>query len=245
VLMGIERRSMILSETEKRNTAFHEAGHAIVALKAKNVDPLHKVTIIPRGRALGLTQTLPMDDKHTYSRDFLEDQLAFAMGGRAAEELFLNHFTTGAGNDIERVTDIARRMVCEWGMSEELGPLAFGKPQEHIFLGREMSQSRDISEKTAELIDREISRLVHQAYTRARDIIREHKDECELIADTLLEREVLDGAEIELLLAGKPLPEKPTAAETGQKQTPWEDPAAEGTSVAGPLLPDEPDGEKA
>jgi cell division protease FtsH len=208
VLMGIERRSMILNESEKRNTAFHEAGHAVVALNAVHCDPLHKVTIIPRGRALGVTQTLPMDDKHTYSRDFMEDQLAFAMGGRAAEEIFLNHFTTGAGNDIERATEIARRMVCEWGMSEALGPLAFGKPQEHIFLGREMSQARDISEKTAELIDDEITRLVQDAYKRARTIIRENKKDCELIAETLLDREVLDGKEIDLLLSGEQLPNK-------------------------------------
>ena len=208
VLMGIERRSMILSDHEKKNTAYHEAGHAIVALNTKHVDPLHKVTIIPRGRALGVTQTLPMDDKHTYSKDFLEDQLAFAMGGRAAESIFLNHFSTGAGNDIERATDIARRMVCEWGMSEKFGPIALGKKDEHIFLGREMSQARDISEKTAELIDDEIRRLITEAYNRARDIVEKNRDSLQLIADTLLDRETIDGKEIELLMAGEELPEK-------------------------------------
>ena len=209
VIMGIERRSLILNDEEKKHTAIHEAGHAIVALTAKNVDPLHKVTIIPRGRALGLTQTLPIDDKHTYSRTFLEDQLAFAMGGRAAEELVLNHFTTGAGNDIQRATDIARKMVCEWGMSEKIGPLAFGKKDETVFLGREMSQSRDISGKTAELIDQEISDMVQKSYNRALDIIKKRKADLDLITEALLERECLDGKEIDLLLKGEPLPEKP------------------------------------
>lgn len=208
VIMGIERRSLILSDEEKKHTAIHEAGHAIVALTAKKVDPLHKVTIIPRGRALGLTQTLPIDDKHTYSRAFLEDQLAFAMGGRAAEKIVLNHFTTGAGNDIQRATDVARKMVCEWGMSEKIGPLAFGKKDGTVFLGREMSQSREVSGKTAELIDEEISSLVQTAYNRALDIINERKADLDLITESLLERECLDGKEIEMLLRGETLPDK-------------------------------------
>ncbi len=192
---------------EKRNTAFHEAGHAMVAIKLPHADPLHKVTIIPRGRALGLTQTLPVDDKHTYTREFLEDQLAFAMGGRAAEEIFLNHLTTGAGNDIERATKLARKMVCDWGMSDEIGPLSLGKQEEHIFLGREIAQAKEISEQTAELIDSEVKRLVMRNYERAKQVILDNKDKVQLVAVTLLDREVLDGSEIELLLAGGELKE--------------------------------------
>jgi cell division protease FtsH len=209
VLMGAERRSLILNEEEKRNTAYHEAGHAMVALILENTDPIHKVTIIPRGRALGLTQTLPVDDKHTYTKAFLEDQLAYAMGGRAAEEIFLKHLTTGAGNDIERATELARKMVCEWGMSEKLGPLSFGKQEEHIFLGRELAQAHDMSQKTWEIIDSEIKELVMHNYERAREVVERNKDKVELIAGALLEREVLEGSEIERLLQGETLPERP------------------------------------
>ena len=207
VLMGVERKSMILSEEEKKNTAYHEAGHALVALMTPHADPLHKVTIIPRGMALGVTMQLPIDDKHTYTREFLEAQLGVLMGGRAAEEIFLNHLTTGAGNDIERATEIARQMVCEWGMSE-LGPLAFGKKEEAIFLGREIAQHRDYSEDTAIRIDAQVKRIVTSAYTYARGVLESHRETLESIAGALLVREVLDANELKLLIEGKPLPER-------------------------------------
>jgi len=210
VLMGAERKSMILSEEEKKNTAYHEAGHALVAAMTPGADPLHKVTIIPRGMALGVTMQIPIDDKHTYTKDFLEAQLAVLMGGRVAEELFLNHLTTGAGNDIERATDIARQMVCEWGMSP-LGPLTFGKKEEQIFLGREIAQHRDYSEDTAIKIDAEVRSIVGAAYTRARQMLETHRDALERVARALLDREVLDASEIKLLMEGQPLPEKPPA----------------------------------
>jgi len=206
VMMGVERRSMIISEAEKRTTAYHEAGHALVAAVIPHADPLHKVTIIPRGMALGLTMQLPVDDKHTYSRHFLEAQLAILMGGRVAEETFLNQMTTGAGNDIEQATELSRRMVCEWGMSEEMGPLTFGKKEEQIFLGREIAQHRDYSEDTAVRIDDQVSRLVKMGYDKAKQIIHEKSDALIRIAEALLEREVLDGAEIRLLIAGETLP---------------------------------------
>src|SRR6204780_2317646 len=207
VLMGVERRSMILSDEEKRNTAYHEAGHALVAAMTPGADPLHKVTIIPRGMALGVTMQLPIDDKHTYTKEFLESQLAVLMGGRAAEEMFLQHLTTGAGNDIERATDIARQMVCEWGMST-LGPLTFGKKEEAIFLGREIAQHRDYSEDTAIRIDREVNSIVTKGYQSARNILETSRDSLERVAQGLLDREVLDATELKLLIEGKPLPEK-------------------------------------
>jgi len=207
VLMGVERKSMILSDEEKRNTAYHEAGHALVAAMTPGADPVHKVTIIPRGMALGLTMQLPTDDKHSYTKEHLEGMLAVLMGGRTAEEMFLGHITTGAGNDIERATDIARNMVCEWGMSE-LGPLAFGKKEEAIFLGREIAQHRDFSEATAVDIDKEVKRIVNIAYESAKNIQNTHRDVLERIAQGLLEREVLDALEVRMLIEGKPLPEK-------------------------------------
>ncbi|MFQ5662376.1 MAG: ATP-dependent zinc metalloprotease FtsH [Terriglobia bacterium] len=207
VLMGAERRSMIISDEEKRNTAYHEAGHALVAAMMPHTDPLHKVTIIPRGMALGVTLQLPVDDKHTYTRDFLRDQLTVMMGGRVAEELFLGHVTTGAGNDFEQATEVARKMVCEWGMSD-LGPLTFGKKEEAIFLGREIAQHRDYSEDTAIRIDQEVKKLVMNAYQRARETLEENRDILERIATALLEREVLDAHEVKLLIEDKPLPEK-------------------------------------
>jgi cell division protease FtsH len=207
VLMGVERRSMILSDEEKRNTAYHEAGHALVAAMTPGADPLHKVTIIPRGMALGVTMQLPIDDKHTYTKDFLEAQLAVLMGGRAAEEIFLHHITTGAGNDIERATEIARQMVCEWGMSV-LGPLTFGKKEEAIFLGREIAQHRDYSEDTAIKIDGEVRSIVTSGYSKARNILETQKELLERIAHALLDREVLDAVELKLLMAGQPLPDK-------------------------------------
>jgi len=220
VLMGAERKSMILSEEEKRNTAYHEAGHALVASMVPYADPLHKVTIIPRGMALGVTMQLPLDDKHTYTRDYLESQLAIMMGGRAAEEIFLNHFTTGAGNDIEQATEIARRMVCEFGMSD-LGPLAFGKNQQEIFLGRDLATSRDFSEDTAIKIDLEVKKFVTTAYQRAKDTLTTHHDSLIRIAEALLIREVLDVSEVKLLIEGKPLPElaRPEPPQPPQPET--------------------------
>ncbi len=234
VLMGVERRSMILSDEEKKTTAYHEGGHALVAALTPGTDPLHKVTIIPRGMALGVTMQLPIDDKHTYSKDFLEGQLAVLMGGRAAEEVALHHVTTGAGNDIERATEIARQMVCEWGMSE-LGPLTFGKKEEAIFLGREIAQHRDYSEDTAILIDREVRRIAGQSYERARTIMETHRDALERIAQALLEREVLDAQEMRLLIDGKPLPEKPAAvpAQATPSKEPQTAPRAEPRVVPG------------
>jgi cell division protease FtsH len=204
VLMGAERKSMILSDAEKRNTAFHEAGHTLVAAMLPYADPLHKVSIIPRGMALGVTMQLPIDDKHSYSKDYLNDQLAILMGGRIAEEKFMNHMTTGAGNDIERATDLARKMVCEWGMSE-LGPLSFGKKEEQIFLGREIAQHRDYSEDTAIKIDEQVKKLVQTAYERALKVIEAKSDALVRVAEALLEREVLDGAEVKLIIDGIPL----------------------------------------
>jgi cell division protease FtsH len=207
VLMGVERKSMILSEEEKRNTAFHEAGHALVAAITPGTDPLHKVTIIPRGMALGLTMQLPIDDKHTYTKTYLEGTLTVLMGGRCAEEIFLGHITTGAGNDIERATDIARKMVCEWGMST-LGPLAYGKKEEAIFLGREIAQHRDYSEDTAIRIDQEVHSIVSAAYDNAHGVLENNRETLERIALALLDREVLDAVELKLLMENKPLPEK-------------------------------------
>ena len=207
VLMGVERKSMILSDEEKKNTAYHEAGHALVAAMTPGADPVHKVTIIPRGMALGLTMQLPEADKHTYTKEYLEGMLAVLMGGRTAEEIFLGHITTGAGNDIERATDIARNMVCEWGMSQ-MGPLAYGKKEEAIFLGREIAQHRDFSEDTAVQIDKEVKRIVNEAYENAHALLSNHRDTLEKVALALLEREVLDANEVKLLMEGKPLPEK-------------------------------------
>ena len=207
VLMGTARKSLILSDEEKKNTAYHEAGHALVALTVPYADPLHKVTIIPRGMALGVTMQLPTDDKHTYTRDYLESQLAIMMGGRVAEELFLNHITTGAGNDIEQATELARKMVCEFGMSD-LGPLAYGKNQPEIFLGRDLATQRDFSEDTAIKIDQEVKKFVMTGYQRAKDILSSHRTAMVSVAEALLIHEVLDGSEVQLLLEGKPLPER-------------------------------------
>ena len=208
VMMGAERRSMILRDEEKKNTAFHEAGHAVVATLLEKADPLHKVTIIPRGQALGVTMQLPLDDKHTYTRGYLCDQLSILMGGRIAEELFMDHMTTGAGNDLERATSLARQMVCEWGMSS-LGPLTFGKREEEVFLGREISQKRNYSEATAIRIDAEVQSLVSSGYDRAKRLIRDNADGLTRIAEALLEREVLDGEDVKALLQGRELPPLP------------------------------------
>ncbi|MCI0423696.1 MAG: cell division protein FtsH, partial [Acidobacteria bacterium] len=205
--MGVERKSLIISDAEKRNTAYHEAGHALVAAMLPHADPLHKVTIIPRGMALGVTMQLPSDDKHTYTRDFLESQIAIMMGGRLAEELFLGHMTTGAGNDIEQATEMARRMVCDYGMSA-LGPLTFGKREEQIFLGREIAQHRDYSEDTAIKIDLEVKRFISEGYEKAKKILEENRETLCRIAEALLEREVLDANEVRMIIQNIPLEEK-------------------------------------
>jgi cell division protease FtsH len=205
VLMGVERKSLLLTDEEKKNTAYHEAGHALVGVKLPNSDPVHKVTIIPRGMSLGLTQYLPIDDRHSYYRDYLQSRLAILMGGRVAEEIFLNQVSTGAGNDIERATDMARKMVCEWGMSD-LGPLTFGKKEEQIFLGREIAQHRDYSEDTAIKIDQEVRKLVTAGYNTAKQIISDNRDILERIAKALIEREVLDATELKMLVEGQNLP---------------------------------------
>jgi cell division protease FtsH len=205
VLMGAERKSMLLSEDDKRDTAYHEAGHVLVAAKRDHSDPLHKVTIIPRGMALGVTMHLPEEDKHTVTKDYLNTQLAILMGGRCAEEIFMNRMTTGAGNDIVRATELARKMVCEYGMSE-LGPLTYGKKEEQIFLGREIAQARDYSDDTAEQIDKAVRRFVDEGYQSAHQILEDNRDVMHRMAAALLERETLDAAEIELLIQGKELP---------------------------------------
>src|SRR5574342_332695 len=200
VLMGAERKSLILSDDEKRVTAYHEAGHALMAKLLPGTDPVHKVTIIPRGRALGVTMQLPTDDRHNYSKEFLYNNLAILMGGRVAEELVLKHITTGAGNDIERATDLARKMVCEWGMSEKLGPLTFGRKEEEIFLGRELTTKRDFSDQVALEIDLEVKRLVTENYERAKRLLTEHMTSLKALAEALLEKEVLDAPEIDQIL---------------------------------------------
>ncbi|MBE0642779.1 MAG: ATP-dependent zinc metalloprotease FtsH [Bacteroidetes bacterium] len=207
IMMGMERKSLIISDAEKRMTAYHEAGHVLVAKMIPEADPVHKVTIIPRGRALGVTTYLPIDEKHTYSKPYLEAMIAYAMGGRAAELLIFGQLTTGAGNDIERATSLARKMVCEWGMSE-LGPLTFGAKQEEIFLGREISQHRDYSEKTAIAIDEAVRVIVLHGMNRAEELLLEHRETLDRLSDALLEREILDSEEIDAILRGEDLPPK-------------------------------------
>ncbi len=200
VLMGAERRSLIIPFQERKNAAYHEGGHALVAKMIPNSDPIHKVTIIPRGRALGITQQLPIDERHTYSKEYLLDNITILLGGRVAEEIVLNHSTTGAGNDIERATKIARKMVCEWGMSDSLGPLAYGKDEEHIFLGKEIGHQRDFSENTSQQIDEELRRIVNECYERAKGILFNNIDALHSIANRLLEKEALDGQEIDAVI---------------------------------------------
>jgi cell division protease FtsH len=212
VLMGVERRSMIIPESEKRTTAYHEGGHALVAYLLPGADPLHKVTIIPRGRALGLTMQLPTDDRYSYSKEFLVNQITILLGGRAAEEIVFQQQTTGAGNDLEKATDVARKMVCEWGMSDKMGPLTFGKAEEHVFLGREVSRPKDYSEETAILIDSEIKRIVTDCASRARHLLESNLERLHLLARALLERETLDGEEINRVLLTRPFQEAPTPA---------------------------------
>jgi cell division protease FtsH len=227
VLMGAERRNMVLSDQEKKTTAFHEAGHTLVGRSLPSTDPIHKVTIIPRGMALGVTQTLPNEDRVSMDKVKAENMIAFLMGGRVAEELVFNQKTTGAGNDIERATDVARKMVCEWGMSDVLGPLTFGKKEEQIFLGREISQHRDYSEQTAQTIDREVRDLVERNYHRAKEILQEKIAALHRIAEALLEFETIDGAEVDQLIRGERL-NRPKIVN--------EDPKPEGGGAAAPVL---------
>jgi len=234
VLMGVERKSLLLSDEEKKVTAYHEAGHALVAVKLPHSDPLHKVTIIPRGMALGVTMQLPIDDKHNYTKDYLETTIAIMMGGRIAEEMFLNQMSTGAGNDIERATELARKMVCEFGMSD-LGPLTFGKKEEQIFLGREISQHRDYSEATAIKIDDEVRRIVQKGYDSAKNILAENNDALIRIALALREREVLDGNEIRMIIEGKELPTitPPSKGDDGVQQVLKPEPGRPGLAKGG------------
>jgi cell division protease FtsH len=229
VLMGAERKSMIISDDEKRITAYHEAGHTLVAKMLPGTDPIHKVTIIPRGRALGVTQQLPTDDKYNYSKKYLLNDLAILLGGRAAEEIVFDEMTTGAGNDIERATEMARKMVCEWGMSEKMGPLTFGKKEEQIFLGREISQHRDYSENTAIQIDEEVKQLVAGAHEQARDILTESLDTLHRLAGLLLEREVLDSEEIDAIIRGEELPESAVNGDLREEKPETNDAAPENT----------------
>ncbi len=233
VMMGAERRSMILRDDEKKNTAFHEAGHTVVAALLEQADPLHKVTIIPRGQALGITMQLPLDDKHTHTRAYLCDQLAILMGGRIAEELFMDHMTTGAGNDLERATALSRQMVCEWGMSR-LGPLTFGKRDEEVFLGREITQQRNYSEATAIRIDSEVQAIVGDSYGRAKKLIEDNSDGLRRIAGALLEREVLNGEEVTALLEGRELPPLEVAVPSPSDED------ASGPEAPEPMTPDPP-----
>jgi cell division protease FtsH len=233
VLMGAERKSMVISNEEKRITAYHEAGHTLVGLKVPNADPVHKVTIIPRGMALGVTQQLPEGDRHNYSKEYLLGQIAILMGGRIAEEIFLSNITTGASNDIERATELARAMVCEYGMSE-LGPLTFGKKEEQIFLGREIAQHRDFSEDTAIKIDQEVKKIISEQYGRAKQIIEENRETMVRLSETLLERESLDGVQIRRIVAGLPLNEDQPPAPHDDERPQLKEPAVKPLK---PILP--------
>ncbi len=218
VLMGSERKSLILSDQERTNTAYHEAGHALVAKLMPGTDPIHKVTIIPRGRALGVTQQLPLDERHTYSKNYLMGTLTVLLGGRAAEELVFHQFTTGAGNDLERATDLARKMVCNWGMSEELGPVTFGKREEHVFLGRELHQTKDFSEDTARTIDNAIKNMVNGAYNVAKDLLASHRAQLQALAQALLNKETLDSQEIDTILDSYQEAEPPAPVEEEEER---------------------------
>ncbi len=218
VMMGMERKSMIITEEEKKTTAYHECGHVLVARKLPDSDPVHKVTIIPRGRALGVTSYLPIDEKHTYSKSYLESVITYALGGRAAEKLIFDHYTTGAGNDIEKATGIARKMVCEWGMSDKLGPLNYGKKDEEIFLGREIQQHKDYSEKTAEEIDDEVRSIINTAMRNAEAILKDNIDILHKLSLELLEREILDSNEIDAIINGEKLPPVVAGEEKEEKK---------------------------
>ena len=237
VLMGSERRSMIISDEEKKITAVHEAGHALLTVLLPNADPIHKVTIIPRGMALGLTQQLPVDDKHSYSSEYLNDQIAVLLGGRIAEEITNGSTTTGAGNDLERVTELARKMICEWGMSDTMGPLTFGKKEEQIFLGREIAQHQDYSEETAIRIDQEVKRVVMENYKRSRSLLEENRAVLVKMAEALLVHEVLDGAQVRRLVAGMSLDDPEETPGASGKPLSSEEATKEQQSVVPPLPP--------
>ncbi len=237
VLMGSERRSMIINDEEKRVTAVHEAGHALLAVLLPHADPVHKVTIIPRGMALGVTMQLPTDDKHNYSREYLNDWIAILLGGRLAEELTFNSMTTGAGNDLERSTEMARKMVCEYGMSDAMGPLTFGKKEEQIFLGREIAQHQDYSEDTAIHIDQEIKRIVIDNYAKAKQLIETHRGALDRIADALLVREVLDAEQVRRIVAGEPLEDVKVTSSTPTADDGSKRPAKERPSIVPPIPP--------
>tara|TARA_B100000470_G_scaffold204530_1_gene178644 strand:+ start:1 stop:1044 length:1044 start_codon:yes stop_codon:yes gene_type:complete len=212
VMMGVQRKSVVLSDAEKKTTAYHEAGHTLVAARTKGADPVHKVTIIPRGQALGVTMQLPIDEKHGYSRQYIEGRLAILMGGRAAEELIFDELTTGAGNDIEQATKIARKMVCEWGMSDVLGPMTFGKKNEEIFLGREIQSHRDYSEVTARMIDEEVVRVVRKAQSKAKQVLNNNINQLHNLAKALLEYETIDGDEVITVMEGEKISRKSNGA---------------------------------
>jgi len=242
VLMGPERKSMVISDKEKTTTAYHEAGHALVAKLLPGADPVHKVTIIPRGLALGATQQLPSEDRLNLSCEFAKNQIAILMGGRVAEEIVFSQKTTGAGNDLEAATSLARKMVCEWGMSEKLGPLAYGRKDEAVFLGRDFASKQEYSEQTAIEIDQEVRRLVTESYDRAHKLLLEHREQLERVAKALLEFEVLDGAEVDRVMAGlpieRPAPSTPSEAPRGEKEE--KKPRAKGVLV-GPFLKEDPE----
>ena len=239
VMMGPERKSMIMTEEEKKNTAYHEGGHALVAALLPDADPLHKVTIIPRGRALGVTMQLPIEDKYSHTKEYLEATITVMMGGRIAEERFLGHMTTGAGNDIEKATDLARKMVCEWGMSE-LGPLTFGKPEGEIFLGRDFGRTQDYSESTANQIDAQVKKIVTQAYKSAEKIVTDHEKVMHRLARTLLEKEVLDGEEVLQIIAEETGTDVSRLRKSGPPRPPIVTPpgAPEVAGDVGPLVPE-------
>jgi len=220
VMMGMERKSLIISEEEKKTTAYHEIGHVLVARMIPEADPVHKVTIIPRGRALGVTSYLPIDEKHTYSKEYLDAVITYALGGRAAEKIVFDHYTTGAGNDIEKATNIARKMVCEWGMSDKLGPMSYGAKEEEIFLGREIQKHRDYSERTAIEIDDEIRGIINKSMNRAEKILRDNIDLLHKLSKELLEREILDADEIERIIKGEELPPIPPQPEQKEEEIP-------------------------
>ncbi|UCF37064.1 MAG: ATP-dependent zinc metalloprotease FtsH [Acidobacteriota bacterium] len=234
VLMGKERKSLVMNESEKRNTAYHEAGHALVAYMIPESDPLHKVTIIPRGRALGVTMQLPEEDKYNYSKEYMEASITILLAGRLAEDIFLGSTTTGASNDLERVTNLARKMVCEWGMSEELGPITFGKKEEQIFLGREIAQHQDYSESTAIKIDKEVKRIVLEAYERAKQILEDNREALVRLAEALLEYETLDSAEIDKVFKGEAIRCDEPAAEV--EETPEVEEVADSEEGIPPLV---------
>jgi cell division protease FtsH len=236
VLMGVERRSLVISDDEKKNTAYHEAGHTIVGYLLPGNDPIHKVTIIPRGFALGVTQTLPLEDRLSYTKERAENMIAFLMGGRLAEEIVFGHKTTGAGNDIERATELARRMICEWGMSDKLGPVTFGKKEEQVFLGREMGHVREFSEATAQSIDNEVREIVEKNYRRGRELLNSNVEILHAMALALIDHETLDKDQIDLLMKGVKLPPKASKNTAGSGSTPGSG-TAPATNESGAVMP--------